>query len=349
MDRIAAAQVFVAINERGSLIAAAEALDMSRAMVTRYLAQMEQWAGARLLHRTTRQLGLTAAGEATLARCRQMLEIAESVPVAADVEPDEPRGILRMACAQSLGQAVVAPAVAAYLQRYPRTAVDLQIGNQAVDLVRERIDLAIRITNQLDPNLIARPLAHCESVVCASPAYLEAHGTPRRAQDLALHNCLTYTYFGKSLWEFEHEGEPLSVPVSGNLSANDSVVLLQAAIAGAGIVLQPVFSAAPMIAAGQLVALLPRHRPQGLGVHALYTSRQQLSATLRTMLDFLVQWFASEAIWQRGRGDMRGVRGGLRADRGAQGARKRASSLKAATSVSKATRKRAGTGSRRAR
>ena len=178
MDRIAAAQVFVAINERGSLIAAAEALDMSRAMVTRYLAQMEQWAGARLLHRTTRQLGLTAAGEATLARCRQMLEIAESVPVAADVEPDEPRGILRMACAQSLGQAVVAPAVAAYLQRYPRTAVDLQIGNQAVDLVRERIDLAIRITNQLDPNLIARPLAHCESVVHLG--VLQSSAPPRR-------------------------------------------------------------------------------------------------------------------------------------------------------------------------
>jgi DNA-binding transcriptional LysR family regulator len=295
MDRIVAAQVFVAINERGSLIGAADALDMSRAMVTRYLAQMEQWAGARLLHRTTRKLGLTAAGVATLARCQQMLAVAELMPVAADTEADEPHGMLRIACSQSLAQSVLAPAVATYLQRHPRTAIDLQISNQTVDLVRERIDLAIRITNQLDPNLITRPLGHCASVICASPAYLKQHGTPRRIEDLALHNCLTYSYFGKSLWEFSRDGVPASVPVSGNLSANDSVVLLEAAIASAGIAMQPTFSAAPALANGTLVPVLPDWQPQGLGIHGIYTSRQHLSATLRTMLDFLVAHFSEHA------------------------------------------------------
>ncbi len=297
MDRIVAAKVFVAINERGSLIGAADALDMSRAMVTRYLAQMEQWAGARLLHRTTRKLGLTAAGEATLARCQQMLAVAEQMPVAADTEADEPHGMLRIACSQSLAQSVLAPAVAAYLQRHPRTAIDLQIGNQTVDLVRERIDLAIRITNQLDPNLIARRLGDCPSVICASPAYLQKNGTPRRVEDLALHNCLTYSYFGKSLWEFSRpdaqDAAPASVPVSGNLSANDSVVLLEAAMAGAGIALQPMFSAAGPLASGALVPLLPDWQAQGMGIYGVYTSRQQLSATLRTMLDFLVAHFAA--------------------------------------------------------
>lgn len=302
MDRLVAAQVFVSINERGSLIGAAEALDMSRAMVTRYLAQMEAWAGARLLHRTTRRLGLTAAGEAALARCRQLLEIAATMPAAADAEVETPRGMLRLACAQSLAQATLAAAVSAYLQRYPQVAVDLQIGNKAVNLVEERIDLAIRITNQLDPNLIARPLAECASVVCAAPAYLAAHGEPRRPEELAHHNCLTYSYFGKSLWTFERAGEPLGVPVGGKLSANESVVLLHAALAGAGIALQPVFSAAPLIAAGQLVALLPDYRPQALGIHAIYSSRQHLSASLRTMLDFLVAWFADEANWLPGQG-----------------------------------------------
>ncbi|HSV44782.1 MAG TPA: LysR family transcriptional regulator [Ramlibacter sp.] len=299
MDRITAAEVFVAINEQGSFAAAADALEMSRTMVTRYLAQMETWAGARLLHRTTRRLGLTPAGEETLARCRQMLEVAHGMAVASDAHEDEPRGMLRVACSQSLAQTVLAPAVANYLQRYPRTAVDLQIGNQAVDLVRERIDLAIRITNQLDPNLIARPLAECESVVCAAPAYLQARGTPQRAQDLSSHNCLTYSYFGKSLWEFEHAGQPESVPVGGNLSANDSVVLLQAAVAGAGITMQPAFAAAPWIASGKLVEVLPDHRPMALGVHGIYTSRQHQSATLRTMLDFLVERFATDAGWPR--------------------------------------------------
>jgi DNA-binding transcriptional LysR family regulator len=295
MDRIVAAQVFVTIAERGSLSGAAELLDMSRAMVTRYLAEMERWSGARLFHRTTRRINLTAAGDATLIRCREMLALAEQVPAVGDSEADEPRGVLRIACSQSLAQASLVAAVASYLQRYPRTAIDLQIGNKAVNLVEERIDLAIRITNQLDPGMIARKLGNCPSVVCAAPTYLTTRGTPRRAEDLAQHNCLTYAYFGKSLWQFERAGKAISVPVSGNLSANDSVVLLQAAVEGAGIAMQPVFSAAPLIASDQLVALLPQYKPQTLGIHGLYTSREHQPVILRTMLDHLVTWFAAAA------------------------------------------------------
>lgn len=297
MDRITAAQVFVAIAERGSMVAASEALDMSRAMVTRYLAEMEQWAGARLLHRTTRRLSLTDAGDATLARCRQMLEVAGAMAVAAPEGADTPQGLLRITCSQSLAQTALAGAVTAYLQRYSRAAVDLQMENRAVNLVEQRIDLAIRITNALEPNLIARHLASCASVVCAAPLYLAAHGTPRRVEDLALHNCLTYTYFGKSLWQFTHQGEVLTVPVSGRLSANESLVLLVATAAGAGIAMQPRYSAAPLIASGQLVELLPAYAPQDMGIYGIYTSRQHMSPLLRTMLDFLVEWFAGDPQW----------------------------------------------------
>ena len=293
MDRITAAEVFVAIVERGSLSAAADGLDMSRAMVTRYLAQMEDWSGARLLHRTTRRIGLTPAGEATLARCRQMLEIATQMALADGPEADTPRGLLRIACAQSLAQQMLSAAVTAYLRRYPQTAVDLVVDNRTINLVEERIDLAVRITNDLDPNLIARPLGTCDSVVVAAPSYLAAHGTPRRVEDLAIHNCLTYSYFGKSLWKFTDAktGAPSDVPVGGNLSANESMVLLAAAREGAGIALQPVFAAAPLIASGQLVRLLPEHVPQVLGIHGVYSSRRQMPAALRAMLDFLVDWF----------------------------------------------------------
>lgn len=297
MDRITAAQVFVAIADRGSMVAASEALGMSRTMVTRYLAEMEQWAGARLLHRTTRRLSLSDAGEATLARCRQMLELAGAMPVVSNESEDSPQGLLRITCSQSLAQAALADAVTAYLQRYPRAAVDLQIDNRAVNLVEQRIDLAIRITNALEPNLIARQLGSCDSVVCAAPAYLAAHGTPKRIEDLALHHCLTYTYFGKSLWQFTQQEQVLTVPVSGRLSANESLVLLQAAVAGAGIAMQPRFSCAPLIASGQLVELLPAWRPQQMGIHGVYTSRQHMSPLLRTMLDFLVHWFAHDANW----------------------------------------------------
>jgi DNA-binding transcriptional LysR family regulator len=296
MDRITAARVFVSIAERGSMIAAADALDMSRAMVTRYLAEMEEWAGARLLHRSTRRLSLTDAGDITLARCRRMLEVADDMAVAASDEADTPQGLLRITCSQSLAQAELAGAVGEFLKRYPRTAVDLQVNNRAVNLIEERIDLALRITNALEPNLIARQLGHCDSVVCAAPSYLKEHGTPQRPQDLAGHNCLTYTYFGKSLWQFTTgDGAAVSVPVSGNLSANEDLILLKAAEQGSGIALQPLYSAAPLIAAGKLVALLPGYTPSRMGIYGIYTSRQHMSPALRAILDLLLTWFGNIA------------------------------------------------------
>ena len=298
MDRITAAEGFITIVDRGSMIAAAETLEMSRAMVTRYLAQMEQWAGARLLHRTTRKLSLTDAGERTLERCRQMLALAGEIDLVEGEQSDELRGLLRITCSQSLGQTALVGAVAQYLKRHPQVAVDLQMNNRTVNLVEERIDLALRITNELDPNLIARPLSSCASVVCASPAYLAAHGTPRHPQDLALHNCLTYSYFGKSLWHFDLQGVKSAVAVSGNLSANESVVLMAGTVQGAGISMQPYYSAAPLLASGELIELMPDYRPQSMGIYGIYTSRRQMPATLRTMLDFLVEWFAHDPDWQ---------------------------------------------------
>lgn len=306
MDRLTAADVFVTIAARGSLTAAGDALGMSRPMVTRYLAEMELWTGARLLHRTTRRLSLTSAGEEALARCRQMLDVAATMASTVSASDEAPRGLLRIACAESLAEAVLASAVTDYLRRYPQVAIDFQIGPRAVNLVEERIDLAIRITNDIDPNLVARQLAQCASVICASPGWVAEHGAPRQPEELALHNCLTYSYFGKSLWEFERQNpragearksERIAVPVSGNLSANESQVLLAAAVRGAGIAMQPVYAAAPLIAQGKLVALLPDCVPQSLGVHGIYTTRRQMSAALRSLIDFLADWFAAPENW----------------------------------------------------
>lgn len=297
MDRLTAANVFITIVERGSMIAAAEQLEMSRAMVTRYLAQMEEWAGARLLHRTTRKLSLTDAGERTLALSRKMLDVANDIDRVEDPQSDEIRGLLRITCSQSLGQTALVGAVTQFLKQHPLVTVDLQMNNRTVNLVEERIDLALRITNELDPNLIARPLSICQSVVCASPEYLAAHGTPQHPEDLASHNCLTYSWFGKSLWYFERDGEQSSVAVSGNLSANESVVLLAGTLQAAGISMQPYYSAAPLLATGELVELLPDYQPQQMEIYGIYTSRKQMPAALRSMLDFLVEWFASDEQW----------------------------------------------------
>lgn len=300
MDRITAAQVFVNIAEQGSLSAAAERLDMSRAMVTRYLAEMEGWIGARLFHRSTRRLSLTRAGELALGRCREMLVLAGQLPTLGEACSDEPRGVLRLACSPSLAEAVLARAVAAFVERYPGTAVDLQTGEKAVNLVEERIDLAVRITNTLDPGMIARRLGRCHSVICAAPAYLARQGSPRHPDELAAHACLSYDYFGSSLWQLRAltDGQTLSVPVRGAISSNDTRALLQATLAGAGISLQPLYAAAPHLASGQLVALLPGYQPRVLGIHAIYLSRQYQPAILRAMLDFLVAWVEGDALLQ---------------------------------------------------
>jgi len=298
MDRITSARVFVTIVDLGSMIAAADHLEMSRAMVTRYLAQMEEWTGARLLHRTTRKLSLTDAGERTLSLSRKMLAVAEAIDLVEDNQTEEIRGLLRITCSQSLGQTALAGAVTQFLKRHPLVSVDLQMNNRTVNLVEERIDLALRITNELDPNLIARPLSTCASVICAAPAYLAANGTPNHPEDLASHNCLTYNWFGKSLWHFDRAGEKSAVAVSGNLSANESVVLLAGTLQGAGISLQPYYSAAPLLEKGELVELLPGYQPQAMGIYGIYTTRKQMPATLRAMLDYLVEWFATDEQWR---------------------------------------------------
>lgn len=298
MDRLTALRVFVSVVEQGSLSGAGERLEMSRAMVSRYLAELERWMGARLLHRTTRRLSLTGPGEEALNRARAMLALGEEMEQIAIRGDETPKGQLRITSSYSLSDALLVGAANDYLALYPGTAIDILLLDRTVNLVEERIDLAVRITNDLDPNLVARRLGTCHSVVCASPAYLARHPTPQNVQDLALHNCLTYTYFGKSLWEFQGPGGPQSVPVSGNLSANISNLLLSATLAGAGISLQPRYSVEQHLARGELVALLPEWRPKRLGVYGVYGTRKQMSPLLRSFLDFLVARMAEDPLWR---------------------------------------------------
>ncbi|MBP0598186.1 LysR family transcriptional regulator [Herbaspirillum sp. LeCh32-8] len=297
MDRLTAMRVFVTVVDSGSLSAAAQQLDLSRPVVSRYVAELEEWVGARLLHRTTRRLSLTPAGNEILPRCRQMLEFSDDLRHAVDAPTETPRGLLRITSSTSFTQTQLVQAVVDYGRRYPEVAVDLVALDRTVNLVEERIDLAIRMTTRLEPNLIARRLATCHSVICATPEYLARHGTPKKVEDLALHNCLTHSYVGRSLWQFEPKtrgGKSLSVAVGGSISANEVTVLLQAVLAGVGIGHMPAYSVGPLVASGQLVALLPEYEPTRLGMYAVYGSRKHMPATLRTMLDFLAERFADQ-------------------------------------------------------
>ncbi|MCV9920780.1 MULTISPECIES: LysR family transcriptional regulator [Pseudomonas] len=297
MDRLNAMRVFVTVVDLGSQSAAADHLQMSRPVVSRYLAELEDWVGARLMQRTTRKLSLTAAGQETLPRCRQMLELAGDLQSAVRQPDDAPRGELRISVSTSFGQAQLVDAVAEYVSLFPGVKVELQMLDRTVNLVDERIDLAIRTSNDLDPNLIARRLTVCRSVVCAAPAYLQTHGVPQRVEELSQHNCLTHAYFGHSLWHFEVDGRQLAVPVQGNISANEAMTLQKAALAGAGIAMLPTYQAACALKKGELLRLLPQAKPRELNLNAVYTSRKHMPATLRSMLDFLAQRFKDEPQW----------------------------------------------------
>ena len=306
MDRLMAMQVFVAVVDGGSLSAAAGQLDLSRPVVSRYVAELEDWVGARLLHRTTRRLSLTPAGNEILPRCRQMLEFSDDMRHALDTPDETPRGLLRITASTSFAQTQLIQAVVDYGRRYPGVAVDLLALDRTVNLVEERIDLAIRMTNRLEPNLVARPLGVCRSIICAAPDYLAHHGTPRKVEELALHNCLTHSYVGRSLWQFDPKKatgkggkkrtapQSQSVAVGGSISANEVTVLLQAVLAGVGIGHMPAYAVAPLVASGRLVQLLPDFEPLQLGMYGVYASRKHMPATLRTMLDFLAQRFAGQ-------------------------------------------------------
>lgn len=287
MDRLTAASVLLETVARGSISAAAAHLNMSRAMATRYISLMEEWAGARLLHRTTRRLSLTAAGEEVLPVCKQILALSRDVGVAGQEAESMPKGLLRVTSSSIFAEYCLVEALMRFLKIHPAVALDLQIVDRTTNLAEDGIDLAIRVTKEIDPGVIAKKLGEVHSVVCASPAYLNAHGTPTDIRDLTAHNCLTYAYYSRSLWHFRARDENMMVPVSGNFSTNEASIIMQAALSGAGIALLPHFAAARAIKEGELIQLLPEFQVESLCVFAVYLSRNRMPSALRALIDYL--------------------------------------------------------------
>ncbi len=289
MDRLTATRVFVTVVEQGSLTQAADRLDMSTAMVSRYLAAVEGWLGARLLHRTTRRISLTEAGQAALASCRQLLDLAEDVRHQAGEISRVPSGRLRIASAASFAESQLAPALVEFQRRHPQVGVSLLVADRSLDLAAERIDLAVRTTNALDPALIARQLAVCRSVLCAAPDYLARHGTPAAAADLARHRCLVHELVSATRFRLQHAGAWVEPVVADVLSTNDTAVLRRAAVDGGGVAILPTYLVGDDLRSGRLVRVLPDHEPERLGIHAVYLSRQHQPLAQRLLVDFLAE------------------------------------------------------------
>ena len=295
MDRLSAVRVFVEVADRGSLTAAADHLDMSVAMVSRYIAAVEKWFDARLLHRTTRKVSLTEAGVAAIPSCRQLLEISEDVQNLAAERSREPAGVLRVTTASSFADAQLTAAIVDFQRQYEQVEIVLSVGDMAADLVAERVDLAVRITNTLDSTVIARPLARCHSMLCASPEYLEQHGVPRTADELREHRCIAHAFGIGRQYRLTMDGQTVMVPVDWSFHTNETAVLRRAVLAGAGIGMLPTYYLVDALRSGRLVRLLPDYEPDVLGIHAIYLSRRHQPLALRLLVEFLAARFAGDS------------------------------------------------------
>ncbi len=300
LDRLTGMQVFASAAALGSLSAAARALRLSQTMATKHLAALEARLGVKLVHRTTRRLTLTEAGRGYLEAVERILGEVSDADAEAVAGAMELRGTLRVNAPVSFGIKEIAPLIPAFQKTYPAIIIDLGLTDRTVDLIEEGWDLAIRIGNLESSSMVAKKLAPCRSIVCASPAYLKENGIPRTVADLARHNCLDYTLsriLGAGRWGFGTHRK-VSVPVKGNLKANNGDALVAAAIAGQGIVYQPTFLVAQEIAGGLLVPVALDEPPAALdGIFAIYPSDRRPPAKVRAFIDFLAKAFGPVPQW----------------------------------------------------
>ncbi|WP_049623195.1 LysR family transcriptional regulator [Frateuria defendens] len=280
--------VFVALVQAGSFTAAAEALGLTKAMVSQHLARLEQELGVALLVRSTRRMALTEAGALFHADCVRILaETAAAIERVGEAR-DTPSGVLRLTTTTDYGVAVVAPALAEFGRRHPQLQFDLVIDDEVADLIAGRFDLSIRVGWLRDSGLRAARLGGFRQLAVAAPAYLASHGTPRRPEDLAAHDWLAIAVLASPLrWTFTAaNGRRRTVRMRQVAQANNAAAVHAMALAGAGVAVLPDYLVEADLRAGRLQALLASHRlPEG-GIHAVYPGRQP-PAKVRVFIDFL--------------------------------------------------------------
>ena len=288
MDLFSSMRMYIAVVDGGSFAAAANRLDISRAMVSKQIQKLEAHLGTRLLNRTTRRLSLTETGRGFYERSVQIMGDVEEAEQVAGQLTSKPQGVLRVTIPLSYGQHRLAVIMGAYTQAYPQVQLDISLSDRKVDLIEDGFDLAVRIGTMPQSDLIARKIGSVRSIVCASPTYLARRGIPKTPADLAAHACLGYTLTGTGAdWRFEGPDGLSSIPISGPIRADNGDIIRQAALSAAGILFQPQFIVDDDIASGKLVRILPEWQSEELGVYAVYPSRKHLSAKVRTFVDFL--------------------------------------------------------------
>jgi len=297
MQDLARIRAFVQVFDAGGFSAAARQHGRSKALLSKYVTDLEDYLGVRLMNRTTRKLSLTEAGEAYYREASQLLQQLDDLDASISDQTSAPRGLLRISAPRNFGERTLAPAIFEFLLKYPDVSVDLRLEDRYVDLVDEGIDLALRISTLTDSSLIARKIADMRIVVAGAPALLQRVGTPKTPEGLRGLPCIVDTNLqGQANWRFVEDGKTVSVHVSGPVRVNSPLAALQAATKGLGFASMPSYLADPAIESGQLVAVLERYVPAGQTLQAVYPHRRHLAGKVRALIDHLVDWFERNPV-----------------------------------------------------
>jgi len=297
MDRFLEMQAFVAVVDAGSFVRGAEALQMSKSVVSRVVAELEQRLGVRLLQRTTRRLSLTPEGERFHERCRELLAGVGDAEDEVTRDAAEAIGELRVSAPGSFGLTHLAPLWPLFMARHPKLTLDVTLADRFVDLVDEGYDVAVRIAQMPDSSLVSRQLAATRLVLCATPTYLSSHGEPSVPSELSEHTVFAYKLLSTGdQWHFDGPHGPTTVKINPRMRSNSGDSCREAALQHQGIVLQPSFLVGAQLDSGALVEVMPRYRSIELGIYAVYPSRKQLAPKVRLLVDFLVEAFR-ERLW----------------------------------------------------
>jgi DNA-binding transcriptional LysR family regulator len=278
--------VFAKVATTRSFSGAARELGISQATASKHVQTLEDWIGTRLLHRTTRSVGLTDAGESFFIQCSRILEDMEAARNAA--KPEAPvRGNMRITAPVVFGSTRLGPLMVDFLHQHPELSLSVELCDRSVDLIEEGYDLAIRTGPTDGAGLTAWRLMPLDYVLCASPAYLVSHGVPKEPAELSEHHCITGTELPGTNWQFSGPDGEASVPIYGRLHVNNAMLRCDAARAGAGILLCADYLVDEDIASGRLVRLLPEYAPSGSALHAVSPAFRAGSPKVRNLVNHL--------------------------------------------------------------
>jgi len=300
MDQFKQISTFVDVVAKGSLSAAARAEGIAPAMIGRRLDALEERLGVKLLQRTTRKIALTHEGTAFLEDCQRILVELSEAEAAVSERSAHASGHLLISAPAGFGRQHVAPLMPSFLSEHRDLTLTLNLNDRVVDLIGEGIDVAIRIADLSDSNLIGVKLADNKRVVVAAPAYLKRHGTPHSLDELTRHNCLAMSSDGSQRgWTFRQNGKNITLKVAGNMVCNDGAVLHDWAMAGRGLAWRSMWEVGAEIESGKLVTVLDEFAAPGNDIYAVFAQRRHLPLRIRALVEFLRRAYAQPEYWAK--------------------------------------------------